>query len=67
MRERDRQNAAQRTTEGDLHRLELESTKINGKIKEKENLEKQIEQWKIDIAEMSEQMKVNLFPPWLIS
>ncbi|KAJ4482060.1 hypothetical protein J3R30DRAFT_3286505 [Lentinula aciculospora] len=58
MRERDRQNAAQRSIESELHRLELESAKTRGKIKEKENLEKQIEQWKADIVDMSDRMKI---------
>ncbi|KAJ3995719.1 P-loop containing nucleoside triphosphate hydrolase protein [Lentinula boryana] len=58
MRERDRQMAAQRSIESELHRLELESAKIRGKMKEKENLEGQIEQWKKDIANMSDRMKI---------
>ncbi|KAJ3830762.1 hypothetical protein F5880DRAFT_1619864 [Lentinula raphanica] len=57
MRERDRQTAAQRSIESELHRLELESAKIRGQIKEKENLENQIGQWKKDIADMSDRMK----------
>ena len=61
MRERDRQTAAQRSIESELHRLELESAKIRGQIKEKENLENQIGQWKKDIADMSDRMKVGSF------
>ncbi|KAJ4491459.1 hypothetical protein C8J55DRAFT_421658 [Lentinula edodes] len=56
-RERDRQNATLRSIESELHRLELESAKIRGRIKEKENIEQQIEQWKKDIADMSDRMK----------
>lgn len=58
MRERDRQNATQRNIEGELHRLELDSTKILSKIKDKENLEKQIEEWKKDIADIADRIKV---------
>ncbi|KAF9077821.1 hypothetical protein BDP27DRAFT_1413505 [Rhodocollybia butyracea] len=58
MRERDRQNGAQRSIEGELHHLEVESTKIMGQIKEKETLEKQVRQWKQEIVDMSERIKV---------
>lgn len=58
-RDRDRQSATHRSIESELHRLELESAKIRGSIKEKENIEKQIEQWKKDIADMSDRMKAS--------
>lgn len=61
MRERDRQNGAQRSIEGELHHLEVESTKIMGQIKEKETLEKQVRQWKQEIVDMSERIKVNIY------
>ncbi|KAF5385696.1 hypothetical protein D9757_005521 [Collybiopsis confluens] len=57
IRDRDRQNGQLRTFEGDLHRLEVAFTKVSGKLKEKEYLEQQVEQWKKDIVDMTERVK----------
>ncbi|KIK52043.1 hypothetical protein GYMLUDRAFT_372486 [Collybiopsis luxurians FD-317 M1] len=57
LRDRERLNSQLRTAESDLHKLQLDSMTISGKIKDKESLEQQIEQWRKDITEMTDRIK----------
>lgn len=58
MNERDRQNKLLQTLQGELHDMQLKERDLASILREKENMEENIAQWKKDIETYQENVKV---------
>ena len=58
--EKERQQNAIRKTEGDLHQLQLEESDHKGRLRDKDALERRIEEMKKEQVEVGETLKVSV-------
>ena len=58
--ERDTKNSVLRTHETDLHRLELEESECRNQLRDKDELERRIEEMKAEIAAANTRLKVRV-------